>query len=107
MNTGHSTAWVTTIGSGHPLVNVYDSKYIAVSMHLHAQIACLLMTQHAEVANCQFYGCSKTNWFLRLWASCNCGISPLNDPVTLLPRKDETSYEEVCVRQKINTVSNL
>ena len=28
-----------------------DSKYIAVSIHLHAQIACVLMThdQHAEV----------------------------------------------------------
>ena len=45
-----------------------------------------------------------------MWALCHCvynSISPLNDPMTLLPSKDETSYEEVCVRQKINIVSNL
>ena len=50
LNTGHSH-WVTisTIGTVHPLVNVYDSKYIVASVHLRAQITCLLMTQHAEV----------------------------------------------------------
>ena len=47
LNTGHSH-WVTN-GTIHPLMNVYDSKYIAASVHLRAQIACLLMTQHAEV----------------------------------------------------------
>jgi len=48
--TGHSH-WVTicTISTVHPVVNVYDSKYVAASTHLHAQIACLLMTQHAEI----------------------------------------------------------
>ena len=73
------------------LVNNYDSKYIAVSIHLHAQIACLLMIEHAEVANCQFYGCSKTNWFLRLhvgFMPLRMQQSPLNHPVTLLPRKE-------------------
>ena len=40
---------MTTIGTGHRLVNDYDSKHIAASIHLHAQIACLPMTQHAEV----------------------------------------------------------
>ena len=42
---------MTAVGTGHPLVNDYDSKYIAVSIHLHAQITCILMThdQHTEV----------------------------------------------------------
>ena len=31
------------------MVNVYDSNYVAVSTHLHVQIACLLMTKHAEI----------------------------------------------------------
>lgn len=51
LNTGHSH-WVTisTIGtSSHPTVNIYDSKYVAASTHLQSQIACLLMTQHAEI----------------------------------------------------------
>ena len=50
LNTGHSH-WVTicTVGTNHPMVNVYDSKYVAASTHLSAQIACLLMTQHAEI----------------------------------------------------------
>jgi len=46
LNTGHSH-WVTisTVGtSNHSIENVYDSKYVAASTHLHAQIACLLMT---------------------------------------------------------------
>jgi len=50
LHTGHSH-WVIicTIGTVHPVVNVYDSKYVAASSHLRAQIACLLMTQHAEI----------------------------------------------------------
>jgi len=51
LNTRHSH-WViiSTVGtSNHPMVNVYDSKYVAASTHLHAQIACLLMTQHAQI----------------------------------------------------------
>ena len=40
---------ICTIGTVHPVVNVYNSKYVAASSHLRAQIACLLMTQHAEI----------------------------------------------------------
>jgi len=51
LNTGHSHwATISTVGtSNHSMVNVYDSKYVVASIHLHAQNACLLMTQHAQI----------------------------------------------------------
>jgi len=51
LNTGHSH-WVTisTVDtSNHSTVNIYDSKYVVASTHLHAQIACVLMTEHAQI----------------------------------------------------------
>ena len=76
LNTGHSH-WVTN-GTVHPLMNVYDSKYIAASVHLRAQIACLLMTQHAEVTINFIDVVKQTGSYCSTWLDYNNNNSMYN-----------------------------
>ena len=43
--------WVTisTIGTTHPTVHIYDSLYTSAGAKLKAQIACLLCTEQSEI----------------------------------------------------------
>ena len=50
LNTGQGQ-WVTisTIGTPHPTVHVYDSLYSCAGTHLKAQIAAVLATEKPEL----------------------------------------------------------
>jgi len=88
LNTGHSH-WVTvsTVGtSNHAMVNVYDSKYLAASTHLRAQIACLLMTEHAEIT-INFVDVVKQS------GSYDCGLYSIAYATALAHGKDPATHQ--------------
>ena len=50
LHNGHNHwATISTIGTTHPIINVYDSLYSHASTHLKAQIAALLATEKSQI----------------------------------------------------------
>ena len=73
LNTGH---WMTiyTIDTNHPMLNVYNSKY--VTARLHAQIACLLSIYVVKQAG-----------------SYDCGLYTITYATALAHRNDPATHQ--------------
>ncbi len=76
---GEHRLLVSTIGSVHPTVFVYDSKYQKVNSYVQKQIASLLLSTHKEI-NLYFVGvqmpCGGSDCAIAFATTLALGLNP-------------------------------